>query len=153
VGKLDEGIEQFQKAIELDPNEGLAYFHVGRVYFAKGMMKEAVSAFQKSMGLVPYSGWAECFLGMIDNLQGEREKAEKLLDELIEKKKKMYVSSVCLGLLAYDLDKTDMAFDFFDKAFEERDSLMPGLNVFPEYGKMRHEPRFRTLLKKMGLDQ
>lgn len=150
VGKLDEAMDQFYKAIELDPNFGLAYFHVGRVYFLKGMMEEAISAFQKSLGLVPYSGWAECYLGMIYHLQGEKEKAENLLEELIERKKKMYVSSVCIAILCHELGKPELAYEFYEKAFEERDILMPFIKVHPEHEKHRSDPRFKALLKKMG---
>ena len=153
VGKLDEAMDQFHKAIELDPNFGLAYFHVGRVYYLKGMMEEAISAFQKSLGLVPYSGWAECGLGMIYHLQGEKEKAENLLEELIERKKKMYVSSVCIALLCHDLGKPELAYEFYEKAFEERDILMPLIKVHPEHEKHRSDPHFKALLKKMGFDK
>jgi len=152
AGKNDEGLEQFKKAIELEPNIGLAYFHAGRVYGAKGMINEAISAFQRSLELVVHSGWAESYLGSIFHAQGNREKAETVLIELINQKNKKWISSACIGLLAGELDKFDLAFEYFDKAFEERDTLMPFINVFKEYKKLRTDPRFRTLLTKMNLD-
>jgi hypothetical protein len=63
-----------------------------------------------------------------------------MLEELIERKKRMHVSSVSIGLLAYELNRPDIAFEFFEKAFEERDTLMSFLNVFTEYDKLRPEP-------------
>jgi eukaryotic-like serine/threonine-protein kinase len=150
VGKLDEALDNFHKAIELDPNNGLAYFHAGRVYHAKSLMEEAISAFQRSRELAIYSGWAESYLGRIYNVQGNAEKAEYILNELLEQRKKTWVSSVCIGLLAGELNKIDLAFEYFDKAFEEHDTLMPFINVFEEYNRVRSYPKFQALLKKMG---
>jgi tetratricopeptide (TPR) repeat protein len=108
AGKNDEGLEHFKKAIELEPNMGLAYFHAGRAYGAKGMINEAIFAFQRSLELAIYSGWAESYLGSIFHAQGNTEKAENILSELINQKNKKWVSSVCIGLLAGELNKFDL---------------------------------------------
>ncbi|MBW6501490.1 MAG: hypothetical protein K0B05_08870 [Bacteroidales bacterium] len=152
AGKNDEGLEQFKKAIELEPDMGLAYFHAGRAYGAKGMINEAILAFQRSLELVVYSGWAESYLGTIFHAQGNTEKAENILSELIKQKNEKWVSSVCIAFLAGELNKFDLAFEYFDKAFEERDTLMPFINIFKEYKKLRADPRFQVLLTKLNLD-
>ena len=151
AGNFDEGLKQFYKAIELDPNNGLAYFHAGRLYYAKGKMEEARFVFKKSLELAIYSGWAESYLGRIDNFQGDIERAENILNELIARRERAWVSPVCIGLLAGELNKPDMAFEYFEKAFEERDTLMPFINIFSEYERLRPDPRFQTLLKRMRL--
>jgi serine/threonine protein kinase len=152
VGKLDEAVDEFHKSMELDPNSGLAYFHLGTVYWWKGMMKEALAAFQKSLKLEIYSGWAEGFLGFIYVKQGERERAGHLLQELIGRKKKSYVSSYCLALLCGALGKRDEAFEYLDKAYEERDTLMPFLNIYTkDASEIVSDPRFEAVQKKMGL--
>ena len=87
VGRYDEAVQDFHRAIELDPNIGLAYFHLGCVYFDKGMMKEAVSNFLKARELITGGGWAEAKLGVIHALRGEKEKAQQILEELVERKK------------------------------------------------------------------
>ena len=150
AGRLDETEDEFQKAIELDLNSGLAYFHMGTAYLDKGMIEEAFSFLTKSLELAPFSGWAEAGLAYINIRQGKKEEAEKILGDLLERKKKMYVSSLSIALIYQDLGETDKAFEFLDKAYDERDSLMPYINVFNEMDGFRPDPRFKTLLKKMG---
>jgi len=153
AGKLDEGIDQFHKAIELEPNFALACMHGGRLYLAKGMLDEARSAFDKSLRLVPYWDAAETCLGVIYDLQGEKEKAEKLLEDLIDRKKRMYVSSAPLAGLAYHLDQQEKAFDLLEMAFEERDSFMSYLQVFPEFAQLRSDERVKPLLRRMNFPE
>ncbi|MBM3790390.1 MAG: hypothetical protein FJW35_08575, partial [Acidobacteria bacterium] len=94
VGKPDEAIEEFHKAVELDPGIGLACIHVGMAYMRKGMMNQAISAFDRSRELAAYGGWAESCLGIVHLHLGEREKAEQILQDLLEQKKRNCLSPV-----------------------------------------------------------
>jgi serine/threonine protein kinase/Tfp pilus assembly protein PilF len=155
VGKYDEAVQEFHRAIELDPDLGLAYFHLGCVYLDKGMMEEAVSTLKKSIELVTGSGWAEAKLGIIHVLQGEKEKADQILDALVERKKETYVESFSIACLYSHLGHTDKAFEYLDIAYEERDTLMPYLNVISVFdlGKEVYaDPRYKKLLKRMNLE-
>jgi len=154
VGKHDEAIQEFYRAIELDPDLGLAYFHLGCVYLDKGMMEEAVSTLKKSIELGTGSGWAEAKLGVINALKGEKEKARQILDELVERKKKTYVESFSIACLYSHLGHTDKAFEYLDIAYEEKDTLMPYLNVISVFELSKEvyaDPRYKKLLKKMKL--
>jgi len=156
VGKYDEATRDFHRAIELDPDIGLAYFHLGCVYFDKGMMEEAASTFQKARELVTGSGWAEAKLGIIHVLQGEKEKASQILEELVERKKNTYVESYSIASLYSHLGHTDKAFEYLDKAYEERDTLMPYLNVYTVFELSKEvyaDPRYKKLLKNMKLEK
>jgi serine/threonine protein kinase/Tfp pilus assembly protein PilF len=156
VGKYDEAIQEFHRAIELDPDIGLAYFHLGCVYLDKGMMEEAMSTLEKSIELVTGSGWAEAKLGVIHVMQGEKEKANQILEELIERKKNTYVESFSIACLYSHFGHTDKAFEYLDIAYEERDTLMPYLNVIPVFDLSKEvyaDPRYKKLLKKMNLEK
>lgn len=155
VGKFDEAISEFQKAIEMDPNSGLAYFHVGVAYSLKREFEKAITAFQKSKELAVYSGWADCWLGFIYAGRGEKQEAEKILEDMLAEKKKTYVSSANIAWLWGALGNFDKAFEYFDKAYEERDTLMPFVHIYTKMfvPKIEEDPRFKALLKKMKLDE
>jgi hypothetical protein len=51
------------------------------------------------------------------------------------------------------LGDMDRAFEYLEKAYLERESFMATINTLPFFDSMRSDPRFGTLLKKMGLEK
>jgi serine/threonine-protein kinase len=167
AGYPDKAIEDFHKAIEMDPNSHLAYFHVGVAYCRKGLMDDAFQAFQKCRGLEGESGfssWADAALGIIYLAKGEKEKADRIVEDLLEKRKNTYISPVMVGLMLGALGDTDRAFEFFDIAYEERDSLLLLIPIYIKFlidlspttshlPEVRDDPRFKALPKKIKLDE
>ena len=155
VGMVDEAIEEFYKAIELDPNNGLAYFHAGVAYYQKGNMDEAIGMLEKGSKLFAPPGWMETMLGLILLKKGDRDPAKRILDETIKRKKSINnISAPCIAWLAGELGLLDLAFDFFDRGYQERDILMPFVHVYTQVlsPKIAADPRFKTLLARMKLD-
>jgi tetratricopeptide (TPR) repeat protein len=70
VGKPDDAISEFERAVEMDPHSGLAYFHVGVAYVLKRETEKAIAALQRSKELAVYSGWADGWLGLIHISEG-----------------------------------------------------------------------------------
>lgn len=151
IGKPDEAIEEFKKAMELDPNKGLAYFHVGTAYVRKGMMDDAIAALTKSKELAMYGGRAEIYLGTVYLALGERGRAERILQDLLEQKTRANVSSTVIAFLFGALGNLDKAFEFIERAINERDSLIPYIHVYADLGSLRNDPRFRVLLERLKL--
>jgi serine/threonine-protein kinase len=155
VGKPDEALEEFARALEIDPNLGLAYFHAGMAYTLKGLLDEALETLEKGKKLVVFPGWVETNIGLIYLRKGDREKAEQILEEMIENRKKIKnLSAAGIAWLAGELGKLDLAFEYLDKAYEERDSLMAYIHVYVELFslKIAADPRFKDVLAKMKLD-
>jgi TolB-like protein/tRNA A-37 threonylcarbamoyl transferase component Bud32 len=153
AGKYDEAIDEFRKATEMAPNLGIAYFHVGWVYLYKGELDTAVAMFQKSKELGVSPGWAESVVAIIHIRRGEKKKAVQIFDELVEMRKRSYASTWGMAAICAALDDFDRAFDFFDKAYEERDTLMPFTQLFIDTTNpaIKNDPRYKELLKRMKL--
>jgi TolB-like protein/tetratricopeptide (TPR) repeat protein len=155
VGRPDEALQEFAKALEIDPNNGLAYFHAGVAYYRKGLLGEAIDTFEKGKKLVVFPGWIEQNLGLIYLRKGNREKAAQILEEMIESKNKIKnLSATCIAWLAGELGKLDLAFEYLDRAYEERDTLMPFVHIYTEFFSpaISADPRFKDVLVKMKLD-
>jgi len=155
VGKPDEALEEFARALEIDPNLGLAYFHAGMAYLRKGLLDEALDTFEKGKKMVVFPGWIESTLGLIYLGKGDREKAEVILEEMIENRIKIKnLSATGIAFLAGQLGKLDLAFEFLDKAYEERDSLMAYIHIYTEFlsPAIWADARFKDVLAKMKLD-
>jgi superkiller protein 3 len=66
-----EALGAARKAIELEPNNPLAYFYSGKIYFELGQHDEAAGAFQKTVELAPQKTDALYYLGISENRRGK----------------------------------------------------------------------------------
>ena len=155
AGRFDEALKEFAKALEIDPNNGLAYFHAGMAYSLKGLLDEALETLERGKKLAVFPGWIETTLGLIYLKKGDREKAQRILEETIENREKIKnISATSIAFLAGELGKLDLAFEYLDKAYEERDSVMVYINTYAEMlsPAMAADPRFKAVLTRMKLD-
>ena len=51
------------------------------------------------------------------------------------------------------LAEKDRAFEWLERAYEERSDLLVYLNVDPRLDKLRSDSRFKDLMKRVGLPQ
>ncbi len=56
-----------------------------------------------------------------------------------------------IGCVYYRLGEADKAFEWFEKAYENRDLWLPSIGTEPMWEDLRSDPRCVALLKKMGL--
>lgn len=66
---------------------------------------------------------------------------------------KSYVSPFMIARLYADMGQKDQAFDWLNRAFREHDRLLIGMNVSPGFDRVRADPRFAALVRKVGLPQ
>ena len=62
------------------------------------------------------------------------------------------ISSYLFALIYLGLGKNNEVFKYLEKAYEERDTLMTYIKVDPEFKVLHSDPRYKALLKKIGLD-
>ncbi len=76
-GNERRAIENFKKALELDPENSLAYFHLGVSYGEAGKYERALDAVNRAISLEPENGDYYYARGWIYSLAGERGRARK----------------------------------------------------------------------------
>ena len=74
-----------------------------------------------------------------------------MLADLERQAEQRYVAPYAFALVHVGLGNTSAALDALERGFELRDTTMSGIKVAPELATLRNEPRFITLLEKMGL--
>ena len=151
--QYDEAIKYHRKAIEIDPNFVFAYIWQGLAYWEKGMNNEALVSLQKAVAVANDMTYALGHLGMIYALADQRDEAIKIIDQLSELSIKRYVSPLHIALVYVGLDEKDKVFEYFEKAYLEREPYLFYLKMSSIYDSLRSDPRFTALLKKMGLEK
>jgi TolB-like protein/predicted Ser/Thr protein kinase len=153
AGRPDEALRDFAKLQEIEPNIGLAHHHAGVAYLRKGMLDEAIAMAEKVRSLVDFAGWSEGFLVVCYARKGDRARAERILGEMLEARKRLPISPASLAWACAALGDLDAAMEWLETAAGEREPLMNGVNVFTEFmaPDLYREPRFRALLDRLKL--
>ena len=153
-GRQDDlAIEQYQKTLEMDKDFAVSYWRLAMIYAHKEMYNEAIAATQNMKEIL--GGEDPLFLttlGYIYSLLGRRDEAKKVLNELSGLSKHSYISSLRIALIHMGLGQKDQAFKWLEKAYEERDFWMTLIKTAPPFERLRSDPRFKILLKKMNLE-
>jgi TolB-like protein/DNA-binding winged helix-turn-helix (wHTH) protein/Flp pilus assembly protein TadD len=149
--RYDEAIEQLRNVIAMDPNHYQAYWVLGHTYAASGRFPEAVAAAEKAVALSDRVPGALGILGLVYGLAGRKDDATRVLNELLELNKKRYVTPAALANVYVGLGDKEQTFFWLEKAYEERSYYIAYLNVFPIVDPLRSDPRFKDLLRRVGL--
>jgi len=148
--RYDEAIEQLRRVIAMDQDNYQAHWFLGHTYAASGRFDEAIATAEKAAALSRTPG-ALGFLGMCYGLAGRKAEATKILNELLELKRRRYVTPPALANVYIGLGDKDQAFFWLEKAYQERCNYLAYLKVFPADDPLRSDPRIDDLLRRMGL--
>jgi len=81
IGKYYDAVQQYQRALSIQPNRALANFRMGEAFFYQKNYQAAANAFREALATVPEPSekwtevWGHIYLGKIFDLLGQRERA------------------------------------------------------------------------------
>jgi serine/threonine protein kinase/Tfp pilus assembly protein PilF len=122
-GHYDEALKELSYVRRLDPTLSLAHWGIGLTYEQKGMEKEAIAALVKAASLSKSLN-LQSSLGHAYAQFGKRAEAQAILDMLRERSKQSYVPSYFSALIYAGLGDKDHAFDWLERAFQERSTVL-----------------------------
>jgi tetratricopeptide (TPR) repeat protein len=146
--EYDKAIEQYTKTLEINPNDPWAHSYLGRIYKEMGWYSKSIEEFKLALSLIGKNE-AEILssLGNGYAVSGNRGEALEIINELIGQSKQKYVPSFLIADVYVGLGEKDKAFEWLEKAFNER-HLEP---MSPLLDPIRKDPRFIDLLLRMNL--
>jgi adenylate cyclase len=150
-GEYEKAIEQFKKVIELDPNYDAVYLSLIPAYLRKFMYDEAVGAAEKYAELSGNSLESKLVKAYVYASMGDREEAHKFLAEIKARFGERFLSSYLVGIIHFILGETNDGFEWLDRAYNEHDANIMLMNVDVELENVKSDPRFVSLLEKVGL--
>ena len=146
--RYEEATTQIRTTLELDPNNAFAHSILGWCLIAKGNKAEARAEFQKATSLDDLP-WYISSLGYACAANGDRAKAEQILQDLEELSKQRYVSPANRAAVYLGLGQKEKALDWLEKAYEDRDPIFWWIDGDQLYDSVRNEPRFKALVQKI----
>ncbi|MDH4092959.1 MAG: AraC family transcriptional regulator, partial [Cyclobacteriaceae bacterium] len=153
LGDFDKVLALGKRLIDLEPNFSVGYEAIGDYYCFLKNYKEAIHEYESVLAL-NYSTHNLSQLGLTYGLMGEKLKAI----EVIEKMKKIPGSELggnnyYLGSVFASIGELDAAFQYFDKALENREGNMLWMKyfVFERIPELKKDPRANKLLEKIGV--
>jgi tetratricopeptide (TPR) repeat protein len=142
-GKVEEGIAQIKRTLDLYPNHALAVSWLGTIYADAGRYDEAIDAFAR--------GADDGGLGHALGAAGRRDEALAVLARLEQAAQERYVSPFSLALVQVGLGDHDAALATLERGVTIRDPAMSGLGVDARFAPLASDPRFQAVLDSIGL--
>ena len=151
-GDSRASIESAQKILEIDPNFAYAHIRLGTNYLKLGRDAESISNFQKGVELSNRASYALMNLGHGYGFIGKRDEATAIAKELEKRYANRQSPGVFVAAVYAGLGDKDKAFAWIEKDFQEKGDL-GFIKWRIAFESLRDDPRFKDLLRRMGLPE
>ena len=148
----DEAVVQLQKTLELDQNFWIAHLFLGNAQLDRKQFPEAIAEFTKARDFSGGNSGAISMIAYAWTRAGDAAKARALLDEFLVLPSKRYVPPYNIAVVYLGLGAPDECFAALEKAYTDRDVRLCLLRVDPKWDPVRSDPRFVSILKRIGLE-
>jgi serine/threonine-protein kinase len=144
-------IEYARKAFELDPNFANAHRLLSLAYQGKGMFTEAIAENQRWGELMGNELEASVALAQCHAAAGNRGAALALIANLDAKELPAGNLLRGIALVYAALGEIDLAFTWLEKAYARRSKALCNTKIDPKLDRLRGDPRFAELLRRLNL--
>jgi tetratricopeptide (TPR) repeat protein len=148
-GRYDDALSELVEISRTDPKLSLARWGIGLTYEQKGMRSEALDSLtqatklSKSLNLLASLGHAQ-------GLFGQPAPARQVLTVLEDRSRKNYVPSYYFAIVHTGLGDKERAFEWLEKAYQERSTVLAYLRIDPRLAPLRSDPRYAELVRRLG---
>ena len=153
--RTDEALELGRKGLDLDKASG--HWILGMAHEQKHSLERAISEFQEAIRLnaadPDLAQMAPASLAYAYAISGRRTEALRLLSELQALSRKGRVDPGMFAMVYAGLGERDQAFEWLEKGYNERPTLVEFTRAEPWLRPLHSDPRFTEFLRKMGLPQ
>jgi serine/threonine-protein kinase len=148
--QFDKALDQAKKTYDLDPNLITGQNWMCHAYDVNGMYAQSLAISEKA---APSNRSLFAALGYAYAKSGQREKAEAVLKQWKEIEKTKYITNYWMAIVLAALGEKDAAFAELEKAYQAHDWFFQRLRVDPFMDPLRDDPRFKDLVRRLGLPE
>lgn len=146
-----EALEHLRRALAMNPTAEENHRLLGLAYLQLGMYDEAAAAFREAVASSESPALATAGLGLVAVAKGKLTDARGILEGLYADSREHYLTPVAFVMLHGALTQADQAFEWLERAREDRRGWLAYLKVEPLLDPLRSDPRFARLLERMQL--
>ena len=142
----DSAIEASERTRAIDARDHWPPFFHGLALALRGEPTFAVDQLRRSLTL---SGDSPVMLGALGwglAMAGSRDEARDILERMHHIAESRQVAAYEIAVIYAALDERDQAFDWLDRAYEERSAWLPYIRVEPRLDPLRGDERFTSLV-------
>jgi tetratricopeptide (TPR) repeat protein len=150
--RYDAAIAEYKRGLALDPTYLQSHMRLADAYLEAGRIDEAISEQETVARLSKGSAADVMLLERTRLLAGRPNDFERRLNALIASSAQGYASPAAIANAYFAVGRVDEGFVWLERAFRERTNNMAYLAVEPVYDRVRDDPRFKTMLRDIGLD-
>jgi len=150
VGRYDEAVVEMQKVLVTQPDYSSAHLGLWAAFYKKGMDKNAVEEAERFFAALHdqevvralQEGYREA---------GYRRAMKRGADTLAARSERVHVPAVRIARLYAHAEENERTLYWLEKAYEAHESPLIHLAVARDWDGLRSDPRFQSLLDRMGL--
>ena len=147
--KYEDALSKIRQALAIQPNYYIAAQGYGWIIDFLDINAEALKACQTAVEKTGRLNLPLYALGYVLATIGRTEEARKIVQELEERRENQYVPPIYMVLIYAALGENDLAFDWLETSFSERDFWAIWLPVDPRYEKLKNDPRYKDFVKRI----
>jgi len=150
--QYEKALIAYQKNLEMYPSFSMSYREQAEVYMCNGMPVAAIESAHKAVTISDDDIFNIANLGIIYAFAGEREKANVIIQQLLERSETKSIPLYDLSMIFGALGDKDQAFKYLEEAYEKKSNWVFTIKVDPLADILRSDPRYAPFIRKMGLE-
>ncbi len=151
--RFDEAIEQYKKALDLDPQFIWTHMYLAQALEQTGQFKEAIREFETTIRL---AGGSNCVLAMEAHayaVAGDKTSARQILNRLKASNNRKCMPSYDIAAAHAALGEFRQMSVWLNRACDERNMKVFTLIQDPRFDGLRNRPEFKKVVDHVGLTQ
>lgn len=153
--QYDQAIAQERQTLEMSPDFILAWRLMAVAYLQKHDYEKALATMHRAMQIPGDRLLLEGTLGMVYAGSGQKQPARLIARRLEQNAERQGMEELYLAVaeIYSALHDPDNAMLWLEKAYQTRDGGLTLLQVLPVFDWLHSDPRFLSLLRRIGLPQ
>jgi tetratricopeptide (TPR) repeat protein len=161
-GEFEDALGEAEKLIDGSPSDHDGHALAGEALVGLSRYDEAIAALNRAKeairahdpeadGNSQFIADVDCMLGIAYARQGDTDRAEQVLHDLIERSETAHVARGTLAMVCFALGRMDEGFTWLREACQRMENIVVVLRASPWLDVARPDPRFTEILQSVGL--